>query len=111
MKQSTSATAFTTTPFRDEPIDRLLHPGHFYQRPVDVLRDPQLCLREKRALLSSWASDACAVESCPELRHPLFATNAVDFDEVMDALMALDRLPCSSADLGPDSAGDDSSYA
>ncbi|WP_131854777.1 hypothetical protein [Bosea sp. BK604] len=109
MKQPANATAFTKTPFRDEPIDRLLHPDRFYERPGDILRDEHLSLAEKRALLSSWASDSCVVESCPALRHPLFATDPVTFDEVMDALLALDRLPRSSVELrsGRNGAGDD----
>lgn len=75
----------------DAAVDRLLHPSRFYERPRDVLRDNSLPNSEKRAILSSWASDACAVESCPALRHPPFASQAVGFDEVMDALASLDR--------------------
>lgn len=69
----------------------LLHPGHQYERPADVLRDPSLSLTERRAILSAWASDACAVESAPALRQPPFAKRPVTFDEIMDALIQLDR--------------------
>ena len=31
---------------------------------------PELSLREKRAILASWASDAAAILSCPALRAP-----------------------------------------
>ncbi|SEG79295.1 hypothetical protein [Bosea lathyri] len=75
----------------DTALDRLLHPSRFYERPRDVLRDSSLPNSEKRAILSSWASDACAVESCPALRHPPFAPQPVGFDEVMDALASLDQ--------------------
>ncbi len=75
----------------DAALDRLLHPSRFYERPRDVLRDNSLPNSEKRAILSSWASDACAVESYPALRHPPFASQPVSFDEVMDALASLDR--------------------
>ncbi|POR55125.1 hypothetical protein [Bosea psychrotolerans] len=75
----------------DAALDRLLNPSRFYERPRDVLRDDTLPNSEKRAILSSWASDACAVDSCPALRHPPFASQAVSFDEVMEALAALDR--------------------
>jgi hypothetical protein len=34
-----------------------------------VLKDPDLTLNEKRAILASWASDACAVEAAPALRR------------------------------------------
>jgi hypothetical protein len=67
----------------------LLHPG--YERPADVLKDPSLSLTERRAILSAWASDACAVESAPALRQPPFARRPVTFDEIMDALIQLDR--------------------
>jgi len=75
----------------DTAIDRLLHPSRFYEHPRDVLRDISLPNSEKRAILSSWASDACAVDSCPALRHPPFASHPIGFDEVMDALALLDR--------------------
>ncbi len=75
----------------DDAIDRLLYPSGHYGHPRDVLADAALSLGEKRAILSSWASDACAIASCPPLRHPPFAARAVSFDEVMDALTALDR--------------------
>ena len=40
-----------------------------FAHPVDVARDPDLTLNEKRAILASWASDACALEAAPELRE------------------------------------------
>lgn len=75
---------------KDAALDRLLHPSRFYERPRDVLNDKALSNAEKRAILSSWASDACAVESCPALRHPYFAARPVGFDDVMSALAELD---------------------
>lgn len=75
----------------DAALDRLLHPSRFYERPHDVLLDDTLPNSEKRAILSSWASDACAVDSCPALRHPPFASQPIGFDEIMDALASLDR--------------------
>ncbi|SEL81035.1 hypothetical protein SAMN04515666_105393 [Bosea lupini] len=75
----------------DTAIDRLLHPSRFYEHPRDILRDISLPNTEKRAILSSWASDACAVDSCPALRHPPFASHPIGFDDVMDALALLDR--------------------
>ena len=52
--------------------------------------DDSLTTAEKRAILSSWASDACAVESMPALRQILGSGHAVKFDEVIDALQELD---------------------
>lgn len=75
----------------DAALDRLLHPSRFYDHPDEVLRDDLLSAPEKRAILSSWASDACAVESCPSLRRAAFAARPVSFDDVMEALSSLDR--------------------
>jgi hypothetical protein len=67
----------------------LLHPSQVFQRPTDVLEDPDLTVSEKRAILASWASDACAVEDAPALRRPTHAA-PITFDDVMDALKTLD---------------------
>ena len=74
----------------DLALDRLLSPARHFKHPDDVLRDATLDLREKRAILSSWASDACAVESMPALRHPPGARQPISFDPIMDALRRLD---------------------
>lgn len=71
-------------------IDALLHPARAFSHPSDVVSDPDLTLNEKRAILSSWASDACAVEAAPELRANI-AGNIVRWDDIMDALRELDR--------------------
>jgi len=71
-------------------LDALLHPAKAFAHPMDVVRDPDLTLAEKRAILASWASDACAVEAAPELRS--IASGAfVRWDGIMDALRALDE--------------------
>jgi hypothetical protein len=72
-------------------LDSLLHPAQAFAHPKDVVSDFDLTLNEKRAILASWASDACAVEAVPSLRHPPGAKRPVSFDEVMDALRALDK--------------------
>jgi hypothetical protein len=74
----------------DIALDRLLAPARHFDHPVDVLRMTDLDVPEKRAILASWASDACAVESMPALRRPPGSKRAVTFDEVMDALQSLD---------------------
>ena len=83
----------TSDPF----LDRLLTPARFFKRPDDVLADLTLDVREKRAILSSWASDACAVESIPALRQPPGAESPVSFDEIMDALVSLDNVHSATA--------------
>jgi len=76
---------------RDEvfDLDQLLHPAGAYEDPAQVLSDPDLTINEKRAILSSWASDACAIEAVPGLRE-LPSGRAVSFDDIMDALRSLD---------------------
>ncbi|MFZ5693567.1 MAG: hypothetical protein ACOY5F_20225 [Pseudomonadota bacterium] len=71
-------------------IDDLLHPARAFAHPGDVVRDPDLSLNEKRAILASWASDACALEAAPELREIPGGTR-VRFDDIMDCLRELDR--------------------
>ena len=74
---------------KDFELDRLLHPAGAFRTPMDVVRDPDMTIQEKRAILASWASDACAVEAAPDLRRPPSAP-IVRFDDIMDALKALD---------------------
>lgn len=76
----------------DLALDRLLSPARHYRHPDEVLRDSTLELGEKRAILSSWASDACAVESMPALRQPPGSRQPISFDSIMDALQRLDCL-------------------
>ena len=71
-------------------LDRLMLPERHYKHPDDVLRDGALDLTERRAILSSWASDACAVESMPALRRPPGTQQPISFDAIMDALRRLD---------------------
>jgi len=71
-------------------LDALLHPARAFAHPMDVVRDADLTLNEKRAILASWASDACAVEAAPELRVNTSGA-VVRWDDVMDALRILDR--------------------
>lgn len=74
---------------KDFDLDRFLHPGGAFRTPMEVVNDPDMTLQEKRAILASWASDACAVEASPDLRQPPSAP-AVRFDDIMDALKRLD---------------------
>jgi hypothetical protein len=72
-------------------LDALLHPAQAFEHAMKVVDDPDLTLAEKRAILASWASDACAAEETPALRQPPGSPRRVEFDDVMDALRALDR--------------------
>lgn len=71
-------------------LDSVLRPADAFTHPNEVVCDNDLSINEKRAILASWASDACAVESIPELRRGPAGT-AVTFDDIMDALKDLDE--------------------
>lgn len=73
--------------------------GAFLTRPQRVVLDPTITLEEKRALLASWASDARAVESRPDLRH-LDGGSLVQIDDITRALKELDNVPMSWSILG-----------
>ncbi len=77
----------------DPEIQALLHPSGAFAHPRDVLNDADLTTYEKRAILSAWASDACAVESAPALRQAPGTKTPVTFDEIIDALRSLDDEP------------------
>jgi hypothetical protein len=77
----------------DFELDQLLNPAAVFHSPREVLDDPDLTRQEKRAILSSWASDACAVDSAPGLRQTPGGKAPVTFDEIVDALRSLDDDP------------------
>ena len=72
-------------------LARWLRPAVGFSHPRDVLKDPVLDPDEKRAVLSSWASDASAVQDQPTLRWLLGTPEPVPFTEVAEALARLDR--------------------
>ena len=73
----------------ESELDELLHPAQAFGHPSEVVHDPDLTLNEKRAILASWASDACAIEAAPELR--MGPKTPVHFDDIMEALRSLDK--------------------
>ncbi len=77
----------------DPDLGALIHPGTVFDHPRDVVAHPTLTLSEKRAILASWASDASAIASCPALRAPEGLKKPVPIDEILDALVELDRGP------------------
>jgi len=58
-------------------LDYLLHPAGAFRTPMDVVADPDMTVQEKRAILASWASDACGIEAVPELRRLLSAPSRI----------------------------------
>ena len=71
-------------------LDGLMRPADAFSHPQEVVCDPDLSINEKRAILASWASDACAVEAMPGLRRSAIGAT-VPFDDIMDALKQLDQ--------------------
>jgi hypothetical protein len=74
----------------DVELDVLLHPAKAFTHPRAVVVDGSLSLDEKRAILASWASDACAVEAAPALRRAPGSANIATVDEILEALRDLD---------------------
>jgi len=91
-------TTLTSQPLNDrisipdpDVCARLLRPPIGFNHPSDVLKDPFLDPGEKRAVLSSWASDANAVPSRPTLRQSPTCDHAVPLSEILFALRRLDN--------------------
>ena len=74
----------------DYDLTQLLQPAQAFEHPSEVVGDPDLTLNEKRAILASWASDACAIEAAPDLRSSARG-RPVRFDDIMEALRSLDK--------------------
>ncbi|MBY5461767.1 hypothetical protein HFO89_36660 [Rhizobium leguminosarum] len=68
----------------------LLHPAMHFDHPRDVLMANNISKDEKRAILASWASDICAIESMPAWRCFPGTQRIVAYDDVLAALKALD---------------------
>ena len=75
----------------------LLHPAGAFGHPMDVVDDCDLTSYEKRAILSSWAADACAVPGGPS--RPV-QDSVVSFDDILDALQLVESEPEPAADRG-----------
>jgi hypothetical protein len=78
-------------------LDQLLHPAQAFLHPSEVVDDPDLTLNEKRSILASWASDACAVEAAPALRE-VPGGNRVNVDDILEALRELDKQQAPAVD-------------
>ena len=75
-----------------EAWQALVAPGDVFRHPREVLSHPMLSPVDKRAILASWASDACVLEGAPGMRC-LVGSRAepVSVDAVLAALGELDR--------------------
>ena len=79
----------TPNPFKLD-LEELLYPGQIFNSPQQVVEHRDLTIDEKRAILASWASDACAVEAAPALRRPPGMRRLVTVDEILETLRTLD---------------------
>jgi hypothetical protein len=82
---------------REEPSDSALESSLAlkvmdYAHPREVVQDDRLAPSDKRAILSAWASDACAVESRPGFRWLRGTPGPVLVDHVLAALRTLDDM-------------------
>jgi hypothetical protein len=73
-------------------LERGVRPAVGFQNPDDVVKDPHLTFDDKRDILSSWASDASAVQDEPRLRWLLGTVEPVPLDDVLAALRRLDAM-------------------
>ena len=71
-------------------LERGVRPAVGFQNPDDVVKDPHLTFRDKREILSSWASDASAVQDEPRLRWLLGTVEPVPLDDVRAAFQRLE---------------------
>ncbi len=71
-------------------VEPLFHPVSHYESPQDVLDDAGLSTDEKRAILSSWASDMYVVESQPTLREIPGMRHKLRLGDILAALKRLD---------------------
>jgi hypothetical protein len=61
-----------------------------FAHPDEVLKDEELSIEDKRALLASWVSDAFSIENSPTLRQ-LQNGAVVRVDDIVEALKSLDE--------------------
>lgn len=76
-------------------LDRGIRPAVGFLHPSEVPKDPHLTLKDKKEILSSWASDASAVQDEPGLRWLLGTVEPVPLSDVLEALARLDRADCA----------------
>jgi hypothetical protein len=72
-------------------LQPFFHPAAHYDSPHDVLSDEELSVPEKRIILSSWASDIYAVESCPALCEIRSMSHKICLVDILAALRQLEN--------------------
>ena len=90
--RSPSARAHREPWGRTPEFEPFLCPEAAFSDPFEVVGHPELGMREKRAILARWLARICASEAALGLKWMPQADGAsVGFDDVMDALQALER--------------------
>lgn len=84
---------WTNQPTTRLEIAALLQPADAFGHPLDVVDDCDLTSYEKRAILSSWATNAAASPGG-------LGNRSVSFDDVLDALRLLEAESEPAADNG-----------
>ncbi len=73
-------------------FEAFLSPEAVFADPFEVVAHPNLGIGEKRAILARWLARVCANEAAFGLKWmPPANGEPVQFDEVMDALRALEQ--------------------
>ncbi|MCP9626815.1 hypothetical protein NML43_06935 [Rhodopseudomonas palustris] len=106
---STTETALDRRHVPGHDHTALQNPAAGYDHPDQVLRDDSLSTSEKRAILSSWASDANAIEQQPWLRAVPGTGRTVALAAILAALRRLDDdepPPKGGAAVRPSGLGD-----
>ncbi len=86
-----------SSPFSPQAPEACLVPGLIgnpagvFSHPREVLDASDLGTEDKREILASWVSDACAVEGAPAWRRLPDSLALVAVDDILQALQALDR--------------------
>jgi hypothetical protein len=89
--QPTHASSLLSSPQLGHGRGETLEAGTLpFSSPQDVLAYPALSTSDKRSILASWASDACAVENLPNWRKLPDTGARLPLDDILDALQALD---------------------
>jgi hypothetical protein len=73
-------------------LEGFLSPEAVFSNPFEVVAAPGLGLREKRAILARWLARLCANEAALGLKWmPAASRDPAEFDDVMDALQAVEQ--------------------
>jgi len=87
-------------------FETFLSPEAAFSSPFDVVAHPDLGIGEKRAILARWLARICATEAALGLKWmPASSSEPVQFDDVMDALRALEREPGGARPKGANELG------